>query len=170
MRSEIVYYNNGDFMKKKIVYGCLMVVWMIVIFCFSAQVADQSQQTSDGILIKLFEFISISLKDYPSLWDTLSYMIRKAAHMSEYAVLSILCTLYIKECSAKHPLWMGWLMASFYACTDEFHQLFVAGRSGEVKDVMIDACGAIIGILFLLICSGIRKRRDKKRGMSIGCE
>ncbi|UYJ41604.1 MAG: VanZ family protein [Lachnospiraceae bacterium] len=36
----------------------------------------------------------------------------------------------------------SWMIAVLYACTDEYHQLFVPGRSGQLRDVMIDAVGA----------------------------
>jgi VanZ family protein len=42
------------------------------------------------------------------------------------------------------------LFSMLYASTDEFHQLFVEGRSGSVRDVMIDTLGATLGILFFL--------------------
>ena len=38
-----------------------------------------------------------------------------------------------------------------YACTDEFHQLFIPGRSGEFRDVMVDTCGGIIGLILISI-------------------
>ena len=39
------------------------------------------------------------------------------------------------------------VLTALYASTDEFHQLFVPGRSGQVRDVLIDSCGAAIGVL-----------------------
>ena len=46
----------------------------------------------------------------------------------------------------------------FYAAIDEIHQLFVPGRSGEIKDVLIDSCGSFIGIHFYYFVSMIRRR------------
>lgn len=52
-----------------------------------------------------------------------------------------------------------------YACTDEIHQLFVPGRSGQFRDVMIDSLGAFIGILilsiFLMIINHLKKRKSQ---------
>ena len=50
---------------------------------------------------------------------------------------------------------MGALLALFisflYACSDEFHQLFINGRSGQVSDVLLDTIGAGLGILMVVI-------------------
>ena len=37
------------------------------------------------------------------------------------------------------------MLSFLYACSDEFHQFFIAGRSAQFTDVMIDTCGALIG-------------------------
>ena len=59
-----------------------------------------------------------------------------------------------------------------YAASDEIHQLFVPGRSGEVRDVMIDFSGAVLGIalsmlVFLLICRIKKKRTEKNEERKI---
>jgi VanZ family protein len=74
------------------------------------------------------------------IWDTI---LRKGAHMTEYAILAILLARAIgREAPA-------FLLAVAYSGTDEFHQSFVAGRHASPVDVSIDACGALIGILVL---------------------
>lgn len=47
----------------------------------------------------------------------------------------------------------------FYACTDEFHQLFVNGRSGQLLDIFIDTLGAIFGVAILILLQKIIKRK-----------
>mgnify|MGYP000059507674 CR=1 FL=1 len=49
-----------------------------------------------------------------------------------------------------------------YASTDEFHQLFVPGRSGQVRDVLIDSCGAAIGVLIAWGLIRIYSNREKQ--------
>ena len=44
----------------------------------------------------------------------------------------------------------AWAFCIFYATTDEFHQLFVPGRTGRLLDIGIDSCGALLGSLILL--------------------
>ena len=48
----------------------------------------------------------------------------------------------------KKAIIIAFLGTFLYACSDEFHQLFIPGRSGEFRDVMIDSTGGIIGIVF----------------------
>ena len=75
--------------------------------------------------------------------------------MTEYAILAFLIYKTIVHIEKS-------LVKSFlYACTDEFHQLFIAGRAGQFRDVCIDSTGALIMILIIYI---INKRKDKKIG------
>jgi VanZ family protein len=88
--------------------------------------------------------VIFALSAIPSLssglgeWD---YVLRKCAHMTEYAVLAAL--LY-RALEREVPALLG---AVAYAATDEFHQHFVHGRHASVVDVGIDAVGAMIGLL-----------------------
>ena len=54
---------------------------------------------------------------------------------------------------------LPWLIAAGYAATDEFHQLFVPGRSGQISDVLLDSAGALAGVW---IMTGLEKIRKKK--------
>ena len=71
-------------------------------------------------------------------WD---YVLRKCAHMTEYAVLAAL--LY-RALDRELP---ALLAAVAYAATDELHQHLVRGRHASAVDVAIDAVGAPFGIL-----------------------
>jgi VanZ family protein len=71
-------------------------------------------------------------------WD---YVLRKCAHMTEYAVLAAL--LY-RALDRELPALLATLA---YAATDEVHQHFVSGRHASAVDVAIDAVGATIGLL-----------------------
>jgi VanZ family protein len=86
----------------------------------------------------IFAFSSIpSLGTGLGTWD---YVLRKGAHMTEYAVLACLLMRALGS--------YGWAfgLAVAYAATDEFHQTFVRGRHGSPIDVGIDAVGALIGL------------------------
>ena len=50
----------------------------------------------------------------------------------------------------KKTVIISFLGTFLYACSDEFHQLFIYGRSGEFRDVMIDSTGGIIGLLLII--------------------
>jgi VanZ family protein len=88
--------------------------------------------------------VIFTLSSIPSLstglgtWDTI---LRKGAHLTEYAVLGGL--LY--RALGREPLALAVGIA--YAATDELHQYFVRGRHASPVDVAIDAVGVAIGML-----------------------
>lgn len=136
---------------KKVVKLALMLIWMYVIFDFSAQPAVQSTLVSSGVSKTIYDFIKIL---YPPLKMSLSHfdtvyvpLIRKTAHFIEYFILGILVYINTKEWFIKRHLNISLLTCLVYACSDEGHQLFVAGRSGSLRDVLIDISGSFAGIL-----------------------
>ena len=87
----------------------------------------------------IFGFSSIpSLNSGLGTWDQI---LRKGAHMTEYAVLG-----YLLLRAIGHEVW-ALLIGIAYSATDEFHQRFVAGRHGSPVDVAIDTIGLMIGIV-----------------------
>ena len=89
----------------------------------------------------IFAFSSIpSLNSGLGTWD---YVLRKCAHMTEYAVLAVL----LRRALGRDAPTL--LLASAYAVTDEFHQTFVAGRHGSPVDWAIDTVGALVGLALL---------------------
>jgi VanZ family protein len=90
----------------------------------------------------IFTFSSIpSLSSGLGTWDTI---LRKGAHVTEYAVLGAL--LY--RALGREPLALAVGIA--YAATDEVHQYFVRGRHASPVDVAIDAVGVALGMLIWL--------------------
>jgi VanZ family protein len=91
--------------------------------------------------------VIFTLSSIPSLstglgtWDTI---LRKGAHLTEYAVLGAL--LY--RALGREPLALAVGIA--YAATDELHQHFVHGRHASPVDVAIDAVGVAAGMLVWL--------------------
>mgnify|MGYP002071512024 CR=1 FL=1 len=146
-------------MRKKI-FICLVLVWMIVIFAFSARNADTSSKDSSriGMLvgkILIKDFQSWDFQKQVSFAEKIDYPVRKTAHATEYAVLGILLfgALYQPGRQKKRAAFFSWGMGTLYAATDEIHQLFVPGRSGQVTDVLLDSGGAAAGVMFsLLFC------------------
>jgi VanZ family protein len=91
--------------------------------------------------------------------------VRKASHLSEYAILTILVwrlVRQLRQTPAWHWRWSdaGWslLIAVLYAASDEFHQRFVPSREASVRDVMIDSIGAVFALLFLWFLGRCRQR------------
>lgn len=151
------------------VWVVLLIIWMGVIFFFSSQTGEESSELSGGIVSGMIHWI---WKDYDSwtvirqeqLLSTLTYLIRKGAHFTEYAILGFLTAgaLY----SGRHPRkWFfpaAWGAAAVYAMTDELHQMFTDGRSPQMFDVMVDSAGALTGVLILwLLWMSLQKGRKK---------
>ncbi|WP_370760837.1 VanZ family protein [Faecalibacillus intestinalis] len=137
---------------KKNKYLILTILWMIFIFVMSHTPGNDSSKQSNFI-------VNIIVQILPITRNTLSFIVRKCAHMTEYAILAFL--IYKTIVHIEKPLIKSLIFTFLYACTDEFHQLFIAGRAGQIRDVCIDSTGALI---MLLIIYFILKRKDKKIG------
>ena len=139
--------------KKKIIFGILIVAWLAVIWGHSMQPAVVSEGESGKWLEILSKFLPF-LRGENGM-----YMVRKAAHFTEYAILGILLALelalFVKGWLRRfvEPVMMA-LTASFI---DETIQLFVEGRSGQVSDMWIDVSGAALGVLITLAIIGNRR-------------
>lgn len=149
-------------MKKKHCYAILCIIWMLVIFWFSAQVADDSQEMSDFFVHLLDAVFSLDIMRNEIIRDMTSFLVRKAAHMSEYAVLAILFGLTIREYKKEPWLLLALAATAAYVATDEFHQLFVPGRSGQLKDVLIDTAGGALGLGLLALILYLKRTRKMK--------
>jgi VanZ family protein len=89
----------------------------------------------------IFAFSSIpSLSSGLGTWD---YVLRKGAHMTEYAILALL----LVRATGSYAWALSLTVA--YAASDELHQTFVRGRHGSPIDVGIDTAGALIGLALL---------------------
>ena len=162
---------------KRSIWLVLAILWMALIFSFSHQKAEASSEISGSLTYRITEKVN---EVFDFNWDEermtlyaekLEHPVRKAAHMSEYAVFAwILLGNFIQyPLFAAHgmlsykPYICAFLGAAFYAATDEFHQLFIEGRSGEIKDVCIDSFGAFLGLLLAYVVFYLwEKQKDKK--------
>lgn len=152
--------------------ACIPAIGLALsIFWFSDQPADISTDMSDGvshILLKLgsrLDLIQGPQEKYYEIMERMSMPVRKAAHVTEFAVFyfSLLFACYHWELRGKKLLWSAFTLTVFYACTDEFHQLFVPGRAGQIKDVLIDSSGA-----FVITMAGLyRLKRTSARNRKI---
>lgn len=139
---------------------CLIILWMIVIFMFSNQKAVESSKLSDGLILRTVRIIEkINHKQYSDeeILKRFIYPVRKLAHVTIYFILGFLVYLYIKDLKIDNKIIISILICVLYATSDEIHQLFILGRSGEVKDVLIDTLGSVLGILFLKILKSNKK-------------
>ena len=130
---------------------------------FSNQKADESTRVSDGVIEKTIGNIykkthknATEIKQ-KEIKEQYTHIVRKSAHFTIYMILGLLVGLLLKEYNleTKKIIIYSILICMTYAITDEIHQIFVRGRSGEIKDVLIDTCGSTIGAFI----SNIRKKK-----------
>ncbi len=157
--------------KSRYLWLAAAVFWMALIFHFSAQKAAESSEISGSLTYRMTEGVNElfrldwngeTLIKYAKVWE---HPVRKAAHMTEYAVLA---SIFLGNCVQypalrKRRFFWAWLFASIYAATDEFHQLFVEGRSGEFLDVAVDSAGAALGVLLLWAVFVLYRKKRKKK-------
>lgn len=125
-----------------------VLLWMLVIFSFSSQAADQSADLSKGIVEIFIDMIEKIVPGYDVAMINLEHYIRKSAHFCSYLILGILVMNALRRSGVE-----GFRLCAFalgicvlYAISDEVHQLFVSGRSGQATDVLLDSAGAMLGI------------------------
>ncbi|NFA59990.1 VanZ family protein [Clostridium sp. FAM 1755] len=145
---------------RKLIWFLPSFIWMTIIFLFSNQHAETSNKNNfiiaDALIegkINLFKYI-----DY----NFLNFLIRKAAHMTEYFILFMLLYFAFKNTFYKNIKIKASIITILYACTDEFHQIFIPGREGKIRDVFIDSIGVFVGLFLIYIFKFIRKYRKKE--------
>lgn len=140
--------------KKQTIYiSCLAVLlWMVVIFILSAQPATQSNELSKGVTEIVLEAVERVAPRLDFDINGLNHLLRKNAHFFAYLILGILEVNAVKRSG----------ICVLYAVSDEVHQLFVSGRSGQVIDVLIDSAGTVVGIGVYLLVDRIFERRKLK--------
>lgn len=138
----------------------ITIAWMVFIFSMSAQPAAESTNTSlhvGRLVCSVFvpHYHRMSPDKQTALAKKIDHPVRKTAHATEYAILGILLCQAVPGCRYLVAL----ILSAAYAASDEFHQLFVPGRSGQITDVMIDTCGAAAGLLVTCIIMRIHSRK-----------
>ena len=135
---------------KKTISFIVLILWMIVIFSFSSADANKSTGTSDKVITTMIEIKDkITNNETPNnekeiIVKNSSFYIRKIAHITEYLILGFLIFNLLKQYSVTN-IYYAIGLSILYSCTDEFHQLFINGRSGSIRDVLIDTIGILIG-------------------------
>lgn len=154
----------------RIASATLLVLLMLSVFILSNQTASESTATSSGFIAKLLDMLVPGFSEkspamQQEIITSLTFFVRKAAHFSLYAlmgVLSFLTFISYKRLSLAYRIGISGLVCTLYAISDEIHQHFIEGRSCELRDVIIDVCGAFTGILFCWVICRIIKGLYRK--------
>ena len=148
-------------MRRFLKYWLPLVIWLAVIFIGSTNLMS-AEHTSRYIVPFLLR-VKPGMSPH-TIWIIL-VVIRKCAHVTEYAILALLLWRAVRSLpalSVKMSLSFGaaLLGCAVFAATDEFHQSFVKSRTPSVRDVLLDVAGAVLG---LLISASFTRRHFKKR-------
>lgn len=103
------------------------------------------------------------------VWDTI---LRKLAHITEYAVLTLLWGWALRPLTDRFAA-LAATIALLYAATDEFHQSFVTGRTGTPMDVVIDALGVVLAMALIRLSiagRGTSRRVSFRRRQRVATE
>ena len=165
-------------MSKEITSWIIVIIWAIVIFIMSSMDTNESNGKSKTIINDVVEKSvettnGLGITDkHPSknkmdqVIEKLNYPLRKAAHASEYFIFTILILIALKNSGVKgnEKFIIALGICFIYACTDEYHQTFVNGRTGRFTDVLIDTCGSFTGIMLSYIIGRVgRGRKDGRK-------
>ena len=141
-------------------YWLPTIVWMALIFIGSTDVL--SAEHTSRFLVPILRWLDPQIS-----WATLNAIqtiIRKLGHVTEYAILAALMWRALRggtTWKSKTSILFAivWIACAVFAASDEFHQSFVPSRTASFRDVMIDICGALIG---LSICVALATRTAVK--------
>jgi VanZ family protein len=117
-----------------------------------------SAQHTGAILMKIWLWLagSVDLRTF----NRVHILIRKSAHVSEYAILSALCFRAVR--GRLHGVWQArWVLPAIIApllvaIIDEWHQSLVPSRKSSARDVLLDLAGACVAQIVIWIV--VRRR------------
>lgn len=150
-------------------FTIIVIAIMAFIFFQSALPADLSSEESGRVvdlIVRLFQGVA------PIDRETLVFIVRKGAHFAEYMILGGFLVPAVKEWMAVDTTPVpvvreritAWLAGTLYAVTDEIHQSFVPGRSCELRDMGIDSCGVLAGVLVVSLVIWFKEHRSLNVG------
>lgn len=178
---------KNNFSPQRILALILVLMWMITVFIFSSQDGVDTLNTSGAVISVIesttnntSELVSDNLgktdnknslenKKYKYTYSNkIQKIVRKNAHYFLYMIGGVFLSVFFcadsryKAIKIKFAIY-AIIVGIVYACTDEFHQRFVPGRTGSIKDVFIDSIGVITGVILVFILKIIlnKKRKDK---------
>ena len=143
---------------KKLFWGTMTILWVIVIFSFSLQPGEVSGNLSGSILEKMLGlFVRVEDLSEAHL-ELIHTIVRKCAHFTEFMILGVFAGLTVSNTKCMKGFLMAFCFCLVIASADETLQLFIDGRAGRIVDVLIDCSGSAYGLflpfLHLLINNG----------------
>lgn len=151
-------------MKKNFLRAILLILLLgtlFLIFGFSSQDAEESGGLSSSIAKFILKQVNHDeIEDRQAILERTESVIRKIAHFSIYTLVGLLLMSFVSTYNLKENkrIMISLGIGALYATSDEIHQLFVPGRSGQVSDVILDSMGVLLGILIVLTALELYKK------------
>lgn len=139
--------------KRTILFLILTLVWMCIVFAFSAETADVSKQTSMNLLNHLTDFFDVNITNR----EVVEGLLRSFAHFTLFLFGGMFSYALFLMVLPKHKCLCTFVFGIGYALLDEIHQIFVPGRAFEVKDIAVDFCGFFIGMCIVVFINKLWK-------------
>lgn len=139
-------------MRRKFIWF-LTLFWMCLIFFFSHQTGEISNNQSGAILIKTKLITESQFNNFEDdKVNHLQWNVRKAGHLFLYFILGILLALsFMNSFKINFVYIISFILGFLYAVTDEIHQYFIPGRNPSILDVLIDSIGVFIGVMLCCV-------------------
>lgn len=129
---------------------------------FSASADSKSGQHSSRLIAPFLRWLKPDISQ--ATVDGIVFTVRKAAHVTEFAILAALIWRARRQPVKQDPRPWKWSHAAFalgltalYSASDELHQLFVPTREGRIGDVLLDTLGAALGLALIWVLGRWRK-------------
>lgn len=157
MKKKTTRLNSGMLFLLRAVFTICAVATVFFIFSNSAEIGELSGSKSESVM----RFLNGAAENIGTGFRFSEYLVRKLAHFSEYMLLGFWLILALRVYTRRILSFISWplFLGLFTAMSDEFFQLFVSGRSGEVKDIVIDfggvSAGVMAGLFAILLAAAI---------------
>lgn len=157
--------QNHDGRRTAIFYGLGAAAWLCVLFWFSGQSGSESGALSERVARLLFGWLA----DRGVSFDFLHTLTRKLAHFGAFAVEGwLLGSALLRLTSKGRAAKLTGFGCGMIAVLNELHQTMSVGRSCDVRDMLIDTCGALIGLAFAVAVLHAFSKLQSKNTETIG--
>lgn len=145
--------------KNKLISLLLLLTTSCIIFSFSMQVADVSNEQS-GFIVNLVLTVFVPIFGNIFSVDTLTILVRKGAHFAEYGLLGLLGGFSKEAWKDNKYSFLFYIYGPINAILDETIQYFTPGRSCQISDMVLDSCGYVVGFAVLNLLLYIYKKLE----------
>lgn len=151
---------------KRVILYLLLILILLIVFIFSGENGQKSNNTSDAFTGNIIDKVSnitnkeISDNKKKDIIINTRFIVRKAAHFSIYFILGIIIYLILSTYNINKILIISIMICFTLGCLDEFHQVFIPGRTARFYDCIIDTLGSSTGIIILDIYIKIRRNKQ----------